>query len=73
MKEYIEFNLAAFKAADKAVTLVDQYAEKIEDLLVDIDKILSERTSDKSSVLNDGGVYGDMNRPNEEGRWVFGK
>jgi hypothetical protein len=31
---------------------------------MDIDKILSERTSDKSSVLNDGNVPGDMNYPN---------
>jgi hypothetical protein len=73
MKEYIEFNLATFKAADKAVTLVEKHTDDIEDALMEIDKIISASTSNKSSILNDGGVYGDMNRPNEEGRWVFGK
>ena len=48
MKEYIEFNLAAFKAADKAVTIVDQYAEKIEDALIDIDKLFQENFQTKS-------------------------
>ena len=53
MKEYIELNLAAFKAADKAVTLVKKHTDDILNALIDIDKITREINTSKSVKAGD--------------------
>ncbi|MBN2641889.1 MAG: hypothetical protein JXR78_09560 [Victivallales bacterium] len=64
MKEYIEFNLAA----DKAVTLVDQYAEDIEDALMEIDKIISEN-SRREHTTQDGHNFGKGSKTMDQYIW----
>ena len=74
MKEYIEFNLAAFKAADKAVTLVEKHTDDILNALIDIDKLFNVSTSNKNSVFNHGGVFDDIHaHPNDPSNQYFGK
>ena len=39
MKEYLQFNLAVFKASDKAVKIIDRHSEKIEAAVTEASKL----------------------------------
>ena len=64
MKEYIEFNLAAFKA----VTLVEKHTDDILNLLMDIDKITSEN-SRREHTTQDGQNFGKSSKSMDQYIW----
>ena len=55
MKEYIQYNLDAFRAADAAMGIIDQYAQKIEEKLVEIDRLFAD--NDKNTTVKAGDIY----------------
>jgi hypothetical protein len=60
MKEYIQYNLDAFKAVDGAMGIIDKYAGKIENVLVEIDKLFAE--NDKNLTVKTGDIYKEYDK-----------
>ena len=64
MKEYIQFNLAVFKASDQAMKIINKHCDRIESLLAEIEKQFRATTNDRNSIFNHGDVY-NKNYPND--------
>lgn len=66
MKEYLQFNLAVFKASDKAVKIIDRHSEKIEKLLAEIEKQFQENNRSRTIKADASKGFDDSLRKSNE-------
>ena len=61
MKEYIQFNLAVFKASDQAMKIINKHCDRIESLLADIEKQFQENNRSNHTVKDGSNFVNDRN------------